>query len=72
MNKAADAIGFLSAWGITGWEDLNRRIRWAPPREQEFIAANLCGFDLEDFHGLGEEIDRIAQRAGATNKYLAD
>jgi hypothetical protein len=72
MNKAADAIGFLSAWGITGWEDLNRRIRWASPREQEFIAENLCGFDLEDFHGLGVEIDRIAHRAGATNKYLAD
>ncbi len=70
MNKAADAIGFLSAWGITGWEDLNRRIRWASPREQEFIAANLCGFDLEDFHGLGGEIVRTAQRVGAANKYL--
>jgi hypothetical protein len=70
IGKAADTIGFLSAWGITGWEDMHRRIQSASPQQRGFIAANLCRFDLVDFHGLGREIDRMAHPAGAQSKYL--
>lgn len=70
MDEAADAIGFLSAWGITGWEDLHRRIQWASPQERGFISTNMCGFDLNDFHGLGREIDRMAHAYGCRSKYL--
>jgi hypothetical protein len=72
MNKAADAMEFLSTWGVTGWEDLHRRIQWASPNERDVIAANLCGFDLEEFHGLGREIDRMAQGTGDKSGYLAN
>jgi hypothetical protein len=70
MDKTADTIGFLSAWGITGREDMYRRIQSASQNQRDFIATNLCGFDLEDFHGLGREIDRMAHPAGAQSKYL--
>lgn len=70
MDQAADTIGFLSAWGITGWEDLHQRFQGASPQERGFISANLCGFDLEDFHGLGREIDRMAQSDGIRSRYL--
>jgi hypothetical protein len=71
MGKAADAIGFLSAWGIKGWEDMQRRIRRASPRERGFISANLCRFNLVDYQALGREIDRMLHEAGATSEYLA-
>ena len=70
MDKAADTVGFLSAWGITRWEDLHRRFQRASSQEREFIAANLCGFDLADFHGLGREIDRTAHPDEFQSKYL--
>jgi hypothetical protein len=70
MDKAADTIGFLSAWGVTGWEDLHRRIQWAASRERDFITANLCSFDTRDFYGLGRDIDRMAQLGGARSTYL--
>lgn len=72
MDKAADAIGFLSAWGITGWEDMYRRIQSASLHQRNFIATNLCGFDLEDFHALGREVDGMAHPAGAQSNYLKD
>jgi hypothetical protein len=70
MNKVADCIGFLSAWGITGWEDMHRRIQSTSPQMRGFIAANLCEFGLEDFHALGWEIDRMAHPAGIRSEYL--
>jgi hypothetical protein len=70
MNKAADTIGFLSAWGLTGWEDMYQRLQAASRQQQEFIADNLCGFDLEDYHGLGREIDLRAGAAGIQSRYL--
>lgn len=70
MEKAADTIGFLSAWGITGWEDIHRHSQSAYLQQQQFISAILCGFDLRDFHGLGREIDRLARPAGVQSEYL--
>lgn len=70
MEKAAGAIGFLSAWGITGWEELHRRLHRASPRERSFVAANLCGFDRKDFNRLGRDIERLARPSGSRSCYL--
>jgi hypothetical protein len=70
MNKVADAIGFLSAWGIAGWEDKHRRIQSTSPQMRGFIAEHLCKFDLENFHALGQEIDRMADMQGIRSRYL--
>ena len=72
MDEAGDTIGFLSAWGVTGWEDLHRRIQWTASQERGFIVANLCSFDMRDFHGLGRDIDRMARSGGAKSRYLKD
>jgi hypothetical protein len=72
MEKAADTIGFLSSRGVTGGEDLHRRIQSAASGERGFITANLCDFDMRDFYGLGLEIDRMAQSGGAKSNYLKD
>ena len=70
MEKIADAIGFLSAWGVSTLEDLYARIQSAGIRQRRFIHANLCRFNTMNFHRLGLEIDRISCCSDYKSGYL--
>ena len=70
MNKAADTIGFLSAWHLSGWEDLYRRMQSAAPQQRSFISESLCRFEARDFHCLGLEISQISCHADCRSNYL--
>jgi hypothetical protein len=70
MEKAAGAMGFLSAWGVSGWEELHRRLHRVSPQERSFVTASLCGFNRKDFNGLGRDIERLARPSGARSHYL--
>ncbi len=70
MKKAADAIGFLSAWHLAGWQDLYRRKQSASAQVRSTVSENLCRFDNRDFIRLGLEIELIARRPGYQSVYL--
>jgi hypothetical protein len=71
MNKAADAMGFLAAWNLSGWEDLYARMQTASPQVRCFLNENLCRFDTKDFDRLGLDIDLISHEPDYRSSYMA-
>jgi hypothetical protein len=70
MKKIADTIGFLSAWCISGFEDLHPRMRQAPAKTCSFVGAHLCRFDTHDFKRLGREIRNFIENTGGACEFL--
>ena len=61
MNKIADTINFLTAWGIYSFEDLAATMASSDPTALKFIGQHLCRFTTDRFVEIGDE---IRQRAG--------
>lgn len=70
MKRVADTIGFLSAWGLTGLEDLRQRLRISLPETCDFVSAHLCRFSDTVFRRLGDEIRRQAQNPLYASPFL--
>ena len=63
MKKIADVIGFLSAWAVSGFEDLHHRMREASPETRRFVGDHLCGFDMRYFERIGREIQKLIKNS---------
>jgi hypothetical protein len=72
MQKIADAIGFLSVWPISGFEDLHHRLREASPKTRRFITDHLCRFDTHYFERLGREIWKLIKNSSETCEFVAE
>jgi hypothetical protein len=70
MKKIADTIGFLSAWSVSRFEELHKRIHEAPPEMRRFVADHLCRFDTRYFERLGREIQRLIKNSGEPCDFL--
>jgi hypothetical protein len=70
MKKIADTIGFLSAWPVSRFEDLHRRMQTASPKTRRFIVAHLCRFDARYFQRLGREIKNFIENANVNCAFL--
>lgn len=70
MKKIADTIGFLSAWSLSRFEDLHRRMQTASPKTRRFIAAHLCRFDTRYFHRLGREIKNSIENGSLDCEFI--
>jgi hypothetical protein len=70
MKKIADTIGFLSAWPVSRFEDLHRRMQTASPKTRRFIVAHLCRFDTRYFQRLGREIKNFVEKAKDDFEFL--
>ena len=56
MNKIADTINFLMAWGISSFEELAiRRAGW-DPQTLNFVEGHLCRFKSDGFFKLCDTI----------------
>ena len=71
MKKVADAIGFLSAWSLSGFEDFHKRMREASPKTRRFVNDNMCGFDTRCFERLGREIWKLIKNSNETSEFVA-
>ena len=71
MNKAAQAIGFLSACQASPPTDRHAWTQSASPQLRAFIEEHLCRFDDKNFYRLGLEIERCSCMAGFKSRYLA-
>ncbi|MFH1982925.1 MAG: hypothetical protein ABIL58_13865 [Pseudomonadota bacterium] len=56
MEKIADTIGFLSAWSISGIEDIQVRLEGAPATEKALFESRRCRFDATLFYWFGHEL----------------
>ena len=70
MKKIADTIGFLSAWSVSRFEDLHRRMQAASPKTRRFIVAHLCRFDTRYFQRLGREIKNSIKNVNVDCEFL--
>ena len=59
MEKIAEAIGFLSAWNVSGAEELFAKMQAASPETRKFITTHLCNFKDNLFNTIGRDIRRI-------------
>ena len=71
MKKIADAIGFLSAWAVSGFGDLHNRLREVSPETRRFVDDHLCRFDTRCFERLGQEIQKLIKNFKETCEFVA-
>ena len=69
MCQIADTVTFLSAWQIGNIIDLHKKLEISSPETRDFVASNLCRFDLTVFHDIGNDIGRI-QKGASRCRYL--
>lgn len=69
MCQIADTVTFLSAWQIGNIIDLHKKLEISSPETRDFVASNLCRFDLTVFHDIGKDIGRI-RRGASRCQYL--
>jgi len=61
MKKIADTIGFLSAWSLSGFEDLHHRLQHISSDTRRFFSDHQCNFNTCYFVRLGREIPRVIE-----------
>lgn len=71
MTRVADTIGFLSAWGLSEFGQLHRRMQQVSAAERAFAEAHLCRFDRRTFDEIGRDIRRLAAHPETPSEFLA-
>jgi hypothetical protein len=71
LKKISDTIGFLSAWRVSGFEDLHNRLRESSPETRRFVGNHLCRFDTGYFERLGREIHRLIKNSKKPCEFVA-
>jgi len=71
MNKIAGVIGFLSAYHLSDSQMLYNKLYSAKP-ERDFISANLCNFNFDNFFDLGHEILRLIENGNYKSMFIGD
>ena len=71
MQRIADAIGFLSAGGLTTPEALHQHLRSVALPERQLIQGSLCGFDTAFFERLGEDLKQMFQQPERKSEFLS-
>jgi hypothetical protein len=56
MIQIANTVAFLSAWQIDNATALWKKLDLSSPATRAFLSDNLCRFDLNVFHEIGQDI----------------
>ena len=72
MKKIADTIGFLSAWSLSGFEDLYHRLLKTSSETRRFVSDHQCNFNTCYFVRLGREIPRIIGNAEKYSEFFTN
>lgn len=70
MQKIADTIVFLMAWGIDGFEALAERKNRCDENTWRFIEKHLCRFETDRFICMGDEAHRILQDRNGSRLFI--
>jgi len=72
MKKIADTIGFLSAWSVSRFGELQDRKKKMSLESGCFVKDHLCRFDASRFQHLGREITRLIDNSSGNSKFLSN
>jgi hypothetical protein len=72
MKKIADTIGFLSAWSLSGFEDLHHRLQKISSDTRRFVSDHQCNFNTCYFVRLGREISRIIENRKKYSEFFTN
>ena len=70
MQRIADVVGFLSAWQLRDYSNVQERLRCVSAAERQFIYSQLCRFDLKVFYQLGHDIYRLMEDGWFKSRFL--
>lgn len=70
MAQVADTLAFLAAWQVTDSTALVRRMQTASPADRELLQARSCGFDVAQYHALGEAIANVVTGGSGAGRFL--
>ncbi|MCB2148348.1 MAG: hypothetical protein KQI81_17865 [Deltaproteobacteria bacterium] len=70
MHRVADTIAFLHAWQVDDCRKLIRRMEIGDPADRKMISLNLCRFDLDYFHAMGDDIENIIVDHAGCSRFL--
>jgi hypothetical protein len=70
MRRVADTIAILNAWQVDDCGKLFRRMEIADPADRKLISVNLCRFDLNWFHAMGDDIENIILNPDGYSRFL--
>jgi len=71
MRRVADTIAILNAWQIDNCRELIRRMETGEPADRKMISVNLCCFDLDCFHAMGDDIENIILNTDGSSRFLS-
>ena len=72
QRQIADTLGFLSALRVFDAAELFRRLEASSPRERAFVESQLCRFDAQVFHQIGEDLQRNLVEPNYSSPFLTD